>query len=197
MTVPVWLPPPQAMIGFCPSASVCGLEPFFFVATALSQSLIRAKFLVIVHVSCRTVSPIIGGADAVGAGGRGVRGGCEGGAAGASRLRENARLMAYPPMTEDEMAILAAFARHFGASRSNLLPVRELMAGMQGERKAKAWSALRRLADRGWLAATSPLHIEEHHECILLGEGLKRAIAMSQSEPPERAEHPRPSEADC
>ena len=108
--------------------------------------------------------------------------------------------MVFSELTQGEQAILKAFANDLRGGGSGTLKLSALLGdgGKREDLRKAIWS----LADRGWLVVGSTLHWGGDNQCVLLGEGLRRARAMligeveghSPSEAGDRSELERSSE---
>jgi hypothetical protein len=86
-------------------------------------------------------------------------------------------MIVHDAISDDERAIILAFARNMRQGGSGMLTIATLL-GDEPKRRHDLQLAIWQLADRGWLVVNSPLHWENHHECMLLGEGLRLAKQM-------------------
>jgi len=91
-------------------------------------------------------------------------------------------------ITDAERSVLATFARHMRLAHRSVMPASEILGDAQGPGREALRSAIRSLADRGWLVAATTVHLEDHHQCALFGEGLRLAQLMAADNPAAKAE---------
>jgi hypothetical protein len=80
-------------------------------------------------------------------------------------------------LTQHEQAVLAVFASDLRKGGTGTLKLSEIL-GSEGESDARR-KAIRNLSSRGWLVVGSAMHWGQDDQCVLLGEGLRRARAMA------------------
>lgn len=86
-------------------------------------------------------------------------------------------MLAPEQISNEERAIIVAFARNLQSGGSGMLSIAQL-TDLQPDRREELWKALWQLSDRGWLVVNSSLQWKPHHECTLVGEGLRVAKGM-------------------
>src|SRR5262245_4872008 len=78
-------------------------------------------------------------------------------------------------LDRDELTIIGLFIARMNGARQSVLSVSDLFQAADPRARSRRQDAVQRLIDRGWLVTSAPLHWNETHVCILVGDGLRTA----------------------